>query len=130
MEVIAFFAALCALGISISLAIYTFWNARRKKEDFILERRAYQDQIDTMSTELAEYREKNKKLYRIKIASFGKPELKIYNPAEFDGPLQCTSCEELLTVGEDYYEIPISNEAPGTVTAVHLRCERAVKFGS
>lgn len=130
MDIIAFFIAAFALGLSVCLAIYTFWNARRKSKDFVLEQQAYQDQIDAMSTELAEYREKNKKLYRIKVASFGKPELKIYNPAEFDGPLQCTSCKELLTVGEDYYEIPISNEAPGTVTAVHLRCERAVKFGS
>ena len=70
-----------------------------------------------------------KKLIKIEVPNFGAPTLKVYSPIDYMGPLECTSCQETLVVGDDFYEIPIVNK-PGTYAAVHLRCERKEQYGN
>jgi hypothetical protein len=70
-------------------------------------------------------------MIKVTVPTFGKPELKVYHPADFVEPLQCADpdCEQDLQEGDDYYEIPISNAPVGSAVAVHLRCERKNQYG-
>ena len=103
-------------------------DLRKEVETGRRENTALLDRIETLTAENEEFRQQNKKLYKITMPSFGQPKLKRYNPLDYPAPLVCPSCKETLVAKEDFYEIPVTNE-PGTVVAVHLRCEREVKLG-
>lgn len=123
-----------ALALITAAMVLLSWHMQRedlRKEIEIgrSENSALLDELERVKSENAEFRQQNKKLYKITIPSFGKPSLKVYNPLEYDTPLVCTKCEKILVVKEDFYEIPIVND-PGTVIAVHLRCEREEKYGN
>jgi hypothetical protein len=92
------------------------------------ENSALLDRIENLTAENEEFRQQNKRLYKVTMPSFGEPKLKRYNPLDYEVPLVCPTCKETLVAKEDFYEIPVTNE-PGTVVAVHLRCEREVKLG-
>lgn len=87
------------------------------------------DRVQELEEEKRSFLQRSKKSRKVIVPSFGKPELKIYSPLEYDTPLVCTKCEQMLVVKEDFYEIPVVND-PGSVVAVHLRCEREEKYGN
>ena len=63
-------------------------------------------------------------LRKIEVPTFGLPEVAKYDPSLFLIPLVCAApnCQKALRQGDDYYEIPIPNGEPGSVTAVHVGC--------
>lgn len=71
---------------------------------------------------------KERHLYRITIPTFGQPELKRYDASQYEIPLVCSKCTNPIKDGESYYEIPIVNAEPGSVTGVHVTCERLMKI--
>lgn len=69
------------------------------------------------------------RMIKVTVPTFGAPSLRVYHSVDYVIPLQCTECKENLEEGDDYYEIPILNAEPGSVTAVHLACERKNVYG-
>lgn len=131
MNSLSFIIACIGLLVALGAAGLTFWNLRRAKNDavrLIRANGALRHELEQVQAENEEFRQQNKRLYKVTMPSFGEPKLKRYNPLDYAAPLVCPTCKETLVAKEDFYEIPVTNE-PGTVVAVHLRCEREVKFG-
>jgi hypothetical protein len=129
-ELLMFLASM-ALGMSIVALIMAWVSGRKLREVNDIwnnERDAYKSEIERLGAENEEFRQQNKRLYKVTMPSFGEPKLKRYNPLDYEVPLICPTCKETLVAKENFYEIPVTNE-PGTVVAVHLRCEREVKLG-
>lgn len=61
-------------------------------------------------------------MVKVHIPTFGRPVLTTYDSSKFVIPLVCADCENKLEDGDEYYEIPITDGEPGSVTAVHLSC--------
>lgn len=63
-------------------------------------------------------------LRKITVPGFGVPDVRKYDPSKFVIPLVCpaTHCQRLLKDGDDYFEIPITDAEPGSVTGVHVGC--------
>lgn len=91
--------------------------------------RGLKEGIELGRKETATEADEPKRLVKVTVPTFGKPELKVYHAPDFVIPLQCTDCKRNLQEGDDYYEIPVMNAEPGSVTAVHLGCERKNVYG-
>jgi hypothetical protein len=122
---------LFVLGFGGILFAYKRRDCEALTKELTIARRentALLDELGKVKTENEEFRQQNKRLYKVTLPSFGEPKLKRYNPLEYEVPLVCPTCKKTLVAKENFYEIPVTNE-PGTVVAVHLRCEREVKLG-
>lgn len=110
-----------AAGMSIAHFALSRRLSRRSEEAYV---RGVEVGREAMKREMPV----EKRLIKVTLPDFGKPELKVYDPLQFSAPISCEECKKVLVVGENYYEIPIMNQ-PGSVVAVHLRCERELKYG-
>ena len=54
--------------------------------------------------------------------SFGKPVLVEYDPDQFEAPLACCSCGNVLQRRQQYFEIPLPDQGEGALLAVCWPC--------